>query len=154
MLIQPRLYLYYFVRSPRSSTPTEPTAFLHIDCRITACDHRESIGFRSLLLTGLYRFTLSHCGSRTPLPTLKPHLTAPASRLCTGCLLGFTGFGISPNCIICTELAHLYILIIAQMAVYCNGIWFAKGLQIDFFGTVWYNCNQQRIEIFINHITR
>ena len=93
--------------------------FLHIDCRITACDHRESIGFRSLLLTGLYRFTLSHCGSRTPLPTLKPHLTAPAPRLCTGCLLGFTGFGIPPNCIICTELAHPYANIIAQIAVLC-----------------------------------
>ena len=39
------------------------------------------------LLTGLNRFTLSHCGSRTPLPTLKPGLTTQAPRLCTGCPL-------------------------------------------------------------------
>ena len=97
---------YYLVRSPRSLTPTEPTAFSLIDCRITACDPEDGIGFRSIYLTELYCFTLSHCGSRTPLPTLKPCLAALAPRLCTGCLLGFTGFGLSPNCIICTELAH------------------------------------------------
>ena len=51
------------------------------------CGAWKHIDFRSILLTGLYRFTLSHCGSRTPLPTLKPHLTALAPRLCTGCLL-------------------------------------------------------------------
>ena len=34
-------------------------------------------------------------------------------------------------------------------AVYCNGIWFAKGLQIDFFGAVWYNkCKQESDEAF------
>ena len=88
---------YYLVRSPRSLTPTEPTAFSLIDCRITACDPEDGIGFRSIYLTGLYCFTLSHCGSRTPLPTLKPCLAALAPRLCTGCLLGFTGFGISPK---------------------------------------------------------
>ena len=102
---------YYLVRSPRSLTPTEPTAFSLIDCRITACDPEDGIGFRSIYLTGLYCFTLSHCGSRTPLPTLKPHLAALAPRLCTGCLLGFTGLGLSPNCIICTELAHPLLLL-------------------------------------------
>jgi len=54
---------------------------------LAACDSKESIGFRSLLLTGLNRFTLSHCGSHTPLPTLKPDLTTKAPRLCTGCPL-------------------------------------------------------------------
>ena len=29
----------------------------------------EHIGFRSLYITKLNHFTLSHCGSRTPLPT-------------------------------------------------------------------------------------
>ena len=34
-------------------------------------------------------------------------------------------------------------------AVYCNGIWFAKGLQIDFFGAVWCNkCKQESDEAF------
>ena len=55
----------------------------------------------------LYITTLSHCGSRTPLPTLKPHLTASAPRLCTDCLLSFIGFGLSPNYIICTVSAHV-----------------------------------------------
>ncbi len=56
--------------------------------------------------TGLHRFTVSHCGSRTPLPTLKPHLTASAPRLSTGCSLRFTGSGLSPDYITCTVLAH------------------------------------------------
>ncbi len=38
-------------------------------------------------ITGLNRFTLSHCGSRTSLPTLKPCLATRAPRLCTGCPL-------------------------------------------------------------------
>ena len=40
--------------------------------------------------------------------------------------------------------------VVEQMgAVYCNGIWFAKGLQIDFFGAVWYNkCKQESDEAF------
>lgn len=49
------------------------------------------------LFTGLNHFTLSHCGSRTPLPTLKPDLTASAPRLSTSCLPSFTGLGVSPN---------------------------------------------------------
>jgi len=32
------------------------------------------------LITRLHRFTLSHCGSRTPCPTLKPNLAALAPR--------------------------------------------------------------------------
>lgn len=47
-------------------------------------------------MTGLNSFTLMHCGSRTPLPTLKHHLTASAPRLSTDCLLGFVGQGIPP----------------------------------------------------------
>ena len=73
---------------------------------IAACDQRNGIGFRFILLTGLYRFTLSHCGSCAPLPTLKPRLAASAPRLSTGCSLRFARFGLSPNYIICTELAH------------------------------------------------
>ena len=88
------------------SDPDGTYGILAYRTRIAACDQEEGIGFRSILLTGLYRFTLSHCGSRTPLPTLKPHLAASAPRLCTGCLLGFTGCGLSPHCIVCTEPAH------------------------------------------------
>ena len=40
----------------------------------------ESIDFRFILLTGLNRFTLSHCGSRVPLSTLKPNLAAFGSK--------------------------------------------------------------------------
>ena len=59
------------------------------------------------ILTGLNRFTLSHCGSHAPLPTLKPGLAASVPRLCTGCSLRFTGSGLSPNYISSAELAHL-----------------------------------------------
>ena len=64
------------------------------------------IGFRSVYFTGLSRFTLSHCGSHTPLPTLKPGLTASAPRLSTGCLPSFTGPGVSPGYTAHTEPAH------------------------------------------------
>ena len=73
---------------------------------ISVCGVEEHIDFRAILLTGLNRFTLSHCGSRTPLPTLKPHLAATAPRLCTGCSLDFTGAGLSPAYISSAELAH------------------------------------------------
>ena len=49
---------------------------------------------------------LPHCGSRTPLPTLKPGLTVKAPRLCTGSRYGSTGFGLSPNRLTRIELAH------------------------------------------------
>jgi hypothetical protein len=88
------------------SDPGGTYGILAYRTRIAACDQKESIGFRTVYLTGLYRFTLLHCGSCTPLPTLKPHLAATAPRLCTGCLLGFTGRELSPRCIVCTEPAH------------------------------------------------
>jgi hypothetical protein len=51
-------------------------------------------------------FTLSHYGSHTSLPTLKPGLTAWAPRLCTDCLPGFVRAGVSPTYTAYTELAH------------------------------------------------
>ena len=63
------------------------------------CGIRDYPGFRSLYHTGLNRFTVSHCGSRTPMPMLNPHLTASAPRLSTVCSLRFVGQGISPCCI-------------------------------------------------------
>ena len=82
--------------------------FSLIEYHITACDRKKGIGFRFLWPTGLYRFTLSHCGSCTPLSTLKPHLTALAPRLCTGCSLHFTRCGFPPHYITCTEPAHSF----------------------------------------------
>ena len=72
--------VYYFVRSPRSIDPggIPPTSLYRLV--LVACSEEKHLGFRSLLLTGLNRFTLSHCGSRTPCPTLKPRLTASAPR--------------------------------------------------------------------------
>ena len=51
-------------------------------------------------------FTLSHYGSHTSLPTLKPYLTVWAPRLCTDCLPGFVRAGVSPTYTAYTELAH------------------------------------------------
>ena len=90
-----RVYVQYLVRSPRSQTPAEP-----------AHPSMKHIGFRTIFITGLNRFALSHCGSRTPLPTLKPRLTASAPRLSTGCLPSFTGLGVSPSYTTRTEPAH------------------------------------------------
>ena len=95
-----------FVRSPRSIDPdgfSPPSRYRLV---LSACGKEDYLGFRSVYLTGLYRFTVSHCGSRTPMPTLKPHLTALAPRLSTDCSLRFAGRGLSPHCITCTEPAH------------------------------------------------
>ena len=59
-----------------------------------------------VVLSRLNRFTLSHYGSRTPLSTLHAGLTASHARLSTGCLLGFSGSGLSPDYTIHAELAH------------------------------------------------
>ena len=75
-----------FVRSPRSMTPAEsPRSRLSTG----SCCLRPRRGSRlpHVTLTGLNRFTLSYCGSRTSLPTLKPCLAARAPRLRTGCPL-------------------------------------------------------------------
>ena len=49
---------------------------------------------------------LTHCGSHTPIPTLKPDLAASDPRLDTGRSLDFTGSGLPPDYITRTELAH------------------------------------------------
>ena len=69
---------------------------------------RPKLGYRLplVVLSRLNRFTLSHYGSRTPLPTLHAGLTASHARLSTGCLLGFAGSGLSPDYTIHAELAH------------------------------------------------
>ena len=59
-----------------------------------------------LIFSRLNRFTLSHCGSHTPLTTLKPVLTDADPSLGTGCLLNFSRAGLSPAYISNTELAH------------------------------------------------
>ena len=67
--------------------PDGTYVLLRYRVHITACCTTERIGFRLSLLTRLNRFTLSHCGSHTPMPTLKPNLAASAPRLSTGCPL-------------------------------------------------------------------
>ena len=97
----------------------------------------EHIGFRSLYITGLNHFTLSHCGSRTPLPTLKPGLTASAPRLSTSCLPSFTGLGISLNYTTRTEPAHL------QM--YYNTLFVGMDVHKETFSLCCYDLQQDRI---------
>ena len=78
--------VYSFVCSPRSRTPVEsPRTRLSPGscCLLPQEGHR----LPHLRITGLNRFTLSYCGSHTPLSTLKPCLAAQAPRLCTGCPL-------------------------------------------------------------------
>ena len=79
-----RVRLNYLARSPRSSTTAEPAhpclSFAHC-CLLRRLTHRLPL----LKFTRLNRFTLSHCGSRAPLSTLKPRLAASAPRLSTGC---------------------------------------------------------------------
>ena len=95
------------------ATPLDPggtLTFSRYRMLIAVCGKRKYIDFHSLLLTGLISFTLSHCGSYAPLPTLKPCLTASAPRLSTGCSLHFARAGISPTYISSTELAHSFMI--------------------------------------------
>lgn len=101
-----RVCTHYFVCSPRSIDPGGTYTLSRSRVPISACGVEEHIGFHSSYLTGLNRFTLAHCGSHTPMPTLKPRLTASAPRLGTGCSLCFARPGISPSYIACTVPAH------------------------------------------------
>ena len=97
---------YYLVCSPRSIDPdgiSPPSLYRLV---LTACGIEDYLGFRSVYITGLNRFTISHCSSHTPMPTLNPPLAASAPRLSTDCSLRFVGQGLSPRCLTCTELAH------------------------------------------------
>ena len=91
-----QVHWYSLVYSPCSQTPTEPAdprlTGLHC-CLLPFVRHRPPL----YELTRLNHFTLSRYGSYTPLPTLKPSLTASTPRLSTGCLLDFAGQGLSPR---------------------------------------------------------
>ncbi len=67
------------------------TTSCNCDVAVIACCRKEVHRLLLLnLLTRLYHFTLSHYGSYSCLPTLKPNLTALAPRLTNGDLLGLT----------------------------------------------------------------
>lgn len=97
----------YLVYSPRPRTPTESAVSRLTNLlMLSAATMTASTSANHIYITGLYSFTLSHCGSHTPLPTLKSNLTASTSRLCTDCLLCFIRSRFSLDYILCTELAH------------------------------------------------
>ena len=89
----PRYTVIPNVCSPCSQTPADQ---VYSCITNKPCCLRPYTGNRLPLnvLTRLNHFTLARYSSHTPLPTLKPNLAALAPRLCTGCLLGFTGSGL------------------------------------------------------------
>ena len=60
------------------------------DIAIIVCCERKHIDYYYLYLTRLNCFTISHYGSYSCLPTLKPYLTTSAPRLTNGSLLEIT----------------------------------------------------------------
>ena len=64
-----------------------------IGIAIVVCCGKEHIDYYYLLLTRLNCFTISHYGSYSCLPTLKPNLTTLAPRLANGFWLGITMLG-------------------------------------------------------------
>ena len=60
------------------------------DIAIVVCGEEEHIDYYYLYLTRLDCFTISHYGSYSCLPTLKPYLTTSAPRLTNGSLLEIT----------------------------------------------------------------
>lgn len=106
--------MQYLVCSPCPKTPVEPACPGLTD---THCCLRHWRLSRLPLdaLTRLTGFTLSHYGSHTSLPTLKPNLAIAAPRLCTDCLPGFVGAGVSPSYTAYTELAHLQLCPIRKL---------------------------------------
>ena len=99
-------YAYDTLCARHALRPRRNLRILACRLRITACCGRLSHRLPLVHVTRLDHFTLSHCGSRTSLATLKPHLTVLAPSLSTGCLPGFAGQGVAPCYIISAELAH------------------------------------------------
>jgi len=95
----------HLVCSPCPKTPVEP-AYPGLTDTHCCLRHWRLSRLPLDALTRLTGFTLSHYGSHTSLPTLKPNLTIAAPRLCTDCLPGFVGAGVSPTYTAHTELAH------------------------------------------------
>lgn len=95
-----------YARSPCPTPPADPALSRFYDYALLSAVEARHIDIRSFILTRFYSFTLSHYGSQAPLSTLKPCFAASAPRLSTGCLLDFTGTGLSPACICSAELAH------------------------------------------------
>jgi len=93
--------LLAMLSDPGEISTTLPLSVISF-CLLSEGRHRLSL----LGLTRLYHFTLSHYGSQTFLPPLKPCVTALAPRLDTGCWLDFTRLGVSPSYILNAELAH------------------------------------------------
>lgn len=82
------------IYSPCSIDPDSTfTISCIIDIAIVVCCEEEHIDYYHLYLTRLNCFTLSHYGSYSCLPTLKPYLTISAPRLTNGSLLEITMLG-------------------------------------------------------------
>ena len=99
-------YTHCTLHARHALRPRRNLRILAFRLRIAACCVLNRIGFRSIYITRLNHFTLSHCGSHAPLSTLNPDLTALDPRLGTHCLPCFIGLGGSPNYTVRTEPAH------------------------------------------------
>lgn len=79
------------IYSPCSIDPDSTFTISRInDIAIVVCCEEEHIDYYYLYLTRLNCFTISHYGSYSCLPTLKPYLTTSAPRLTNGSLLEIT----------------------------------------------------------------
>ena len=79
------------IYSPCSMDPDSTFTISRInDIAIIVCCERKHIDYYYLYLTRLNCFTISHYGSYSCLPTLKPYLTTSAPRLTNGSLLEIT----------------------------------------------------------------
>ena len=76
------------IYSPCSMDPGSTFTISRIsDIAIIVCGERKHIDYYYLCLTRLNCFTISHYGSYSCLPTLKPYLTTSAPRLTNGSAL-------------------------------------------------------------------
>ena len=82
------------IYSPCSIDPDSTFTTSRInDIAIVVCCEDEHIDYYHLYLTRLNCFTISHYGSYSCLPTLKPYLTTSVPRLTNGSLLEITMLG-------------------------------------------------------------
>ena len=128
-------YAYDTLCARHALRPRRNLRILACRLRIAACCGRLPHRLPLHNVTRLNHFTLSHCGSRTSLATLKPHLTVLAPSLSTGCLPGFAGQGVAPCYIISAELAHNRSNCLVQLpvpAVCLRTLWRPKPQFISF----------------------
>ena len=91
------MHITTLIYSPCSKTSVVPIISRITDITDIACWQGDTICTTLYIVTGFNRFTVSHYGSYSCLPTLKPNLTTSVPRLTNGSTLLDYHVGVPPT---------------------------------------------------------